>query len=446
MKCDGKRYFAFGGHDKTLYIMNTEFEIVVDIEYEAWVRCTYSIDLTGDKSDELLVGTGEGNCIAYRFDTAEKKLIELMNYPSTGKMNCCVAGDIFQDGSDTLIYGGDNKQIHIFKDFNSTEPLFTLYYDAWVLCCTLGYMKIPNINKPVFGLLVGTKSGQFQFVQIKDNQVDIIWQMFLDSRINDIRIGDVTNDGYNEIIACTDDRFIKIFNSEGERILYIKIPDSRPVSVLIEDIDGDNANEIVVGCANGFLRIYHNLEKESRNFSLKWRKRGENSIKHITYLIDDETKEKHIIYGGYERALVSVRDFEYGKKPKLKITPRIRIPEIPKAKPPVKKITIVKKPKVVEKIAMSKEPTTIEVHDPEQLKKELKLEEKELDLEGLDDVEVAILKYLKEEVLAPAKSKFVADVVAQGFDEGDVLNRINGLKGSKRIKYSQGKPRGWSLF
>ena len=446
MKCDGKRYFAFGGHDKTLYIMSTEFEILVDIEYEAWVRCSYSIDLTGDGSDELLVGTGEGNCIVYRFDTAEKKLIELMNYESSDKMNCCVAGDLFQDGSDTLIYGGDNKQIHIFKDFNSIEPLFTLYYDAWVLCCTLGYIKIPKINKPVFGLLVGTKSGQFQFVQIKNGQVDIIWQMFLDSRINDIKIGDVTHDGYNEIIACTDDKFVKIFNSEGDRIMYINILNSRPVSLMIEDIDGDNANEVVVGCANGFLRIYHNIAKESRKFSLKWRKRGDNSIKHITYLIDDETKEKHIIYGGYERALVSVRDFEWGKKPKLEITPRIRIPELPKAKPSVKKVIIIKKPDVVEKIAMSKEPTTIEIHDPEILKQELKIEEKELDLEGLDEIDVAILTYLKEEVLAPAKSKFVEAVVSKGFDKADVLNHITSLKGSKRIKYSQGKPRGWSLF
>ena len=446
MLCDGVRYFAFGGHDKTLYIMSTEFEILVDIEYEAWVRCSYSIDLTGDGNDELLVGTGDGNCIVYKFDTAEKKLVELMNYEASDKMNCCVAGDLFQDGSDALIYGGDNKQIHIFKDFNSTEPLFTLYYDAWVLCCTLGYLKLPNIKTPVFGLLIGTKSGQFQFVQIKNNQPDILWQMFLHSRINDIKIGDVTNDGYNEIIACTDDKFVKIFNSEGERISYIKIHDSRPVSVLIEDIDGDNANEIVVGCANGFLRIYHNTHKESRKFSLKWRKRGDNSIKHITYLIDEETKEKHIIYGGYERALVSVRDFEWGKKPKLEIIPRIQKPEIPITKPHVKKITIVKKPDVVEKFTILKEPTTIEIHDPEELKKELKTEDKALDLEGLEDIDIAILTYLKVEVLAPAKSKFVEDIISQGFDEPDVLEHITSLKESNKIKYSQGKPRGWSLF
>jgi len=472
MKCGGKIYYAFGGHDKTLYIMNTKFEIVYNIAYDGWVRTSYAADVTGDGSDELLVGTGEGDCFVYHFDISEEKLVEIMKYRITGKINCCVAGDLFRDGTYALVYGGDNKQIVIFKDYSSASPILTTYYDDWVLTCTIGYLKIPKLKHPVYGLLVGTKSGQFQFLQIKDNNIDILYQMFLGSRINCIRIGDVSNDGYNEIVCCTDDSYIKIFNTEGERIRYIKIYDSRPVSLLIEDIDGDGANELTIGCANGFLIIYQNLEENSRNLHLKWKKRGENSIKYITSIIDEETKVRHMIYGGYERVLASIRDFEWGKKPKLQIPKHFTLSEIPRVKlESVKSISIVKHPESIQKISQEKalthkkqvKPTEKEKKDEIPTEKEKKDEiptekekkdeiptEKEINemapSEINDSLDEIILTVLKEKEIVRTKTELVNSIISKGFEKEAIHSSIENLKKKNQIKYSQKPPQGWSVI
>ncbi|GAH16648.1 unnamed protein product, partial [marine sediment metagenome] len=83
-----------------------------------------------------------------------------------------------------------------------------------------------------------------QLIQIKDNLPEIVWNRNFSSQINTIKIGDVINDGLNEIILGADDSTMKILNSEGDLITEIKSEDGRPLSLLIEDIDGDNANEI----------------------------------------------------------------------------------------------------------------------------------------------------------------------------------------------------------
>ena len=72
-----------------------------------------------------------------------------------------------------------------------------------------------------------------------------------------VAIGDVTNDGYHEIVIGTDDSKLNILNSKGESLTTIEIEEGRPISIILDDIDGDNANEIVAGCADGSLRVFH---------------------------------------------------------------------------------------------------------------------------------------------------------------------------------------------
>ena len=101
---------------------------------------------------------------------------------------------------------------------------------------------------------------------------------------------------------------------------------------MIQDIDGDNANEIITGCADGNLRVYHNKNLDSTNFELKWKTKTSSSIKDICSLVDKDQNLTHIIFGGYERTLRNVTDFEWGKKPVLKIPQRFKIPKIPQKK------------------------------------------------------------------------------------------------------------------
>lgn len=418
LNCTDKSYLIFGGHDKALYLMNHDLMILDDITFDGWIRCAYCIDLDGDNCDEVLVGTGDGRFLVLKLDKDREKLVGIMNYKSDGKIICCTAGDFYRDGNIELIFGGEDKTLKIFKNFGSKEPMLTLYYDSWVTSCTLGGLKLPNRTKPIFGLIVGTQSGILQLIQINDNKPDIIWQQNVYSQINDIKVGDVTNDGFNEIIVAADDSYIKIYDSSGNRIRFLKIPKdhsrfkksrlkslNRAKSLLIEDIDGDNANEIVAGCADGSLRVFHNKEKNSKDFELKWTAKFSSSIKDICKFNDDKTKLTHIIFGGYERAIHNITDFEWGKKPIIKIPQRFKIP----------KITLKKS---LEKVKLKRIPTNLREH---------------------------ITTLLEKKGFFLTLDLLIEKLIKKGYSRDEIEEEIEAMKTEKTMRYGKVDVQAWSL-
>ena len=327
LKCGENTYIVFGGHDKTLYLMDQDLNILDSITFDGWVRTTYPIDITKDGCEEILVGAGDGNFLVVKLVKGINKLAGIMNYKSKGKVLSVIAGDFTRDNNIELIYGSEDKTLKIFENIDSTEPIFTLYYDSWVTAVTLGYLKLPDVDIPIYGLLVGTKNGMLQLIQFKENKPDIVWQKDFDSQINTIEVGDVTNNGYYEIIIGTDDSFIRVLNTEGVEIKSIKIEKSRPISLKIIDIDADNAKEIIVGCADGSLYIYHNPHLDSLDIELKWKTSASNSIKIVSSIVNPDDGITNILFGGYDRSIRCISDLECGEKPPLEIPYNIKIPE-----------------------------------------------------------------------------------------------------------------------
>ncbi|MFX1241865.1 MAG: hypothetical protein ACFFA7_11515 [Promethearchaeota archaeon] len=328
LKCKNNNFLVFGGHDKTLYLMDEKMNIVDDRTFDGWCRCSYSIDLDGDGCDEVLVGAGDGNFMVLKLNVDKKKLVGIMRYKSSKRINCCTAGDFTRDRNIELIFGSNDKTLKIFNDIKAKEPKFVLYYDSWVTACTLGFLKLADYENPINGLLIGTKNGIVQLVQFQDNMLDIVWQKNFHTQINDIKVGDVTNDGLNEILLSTDDSFVRILNSEGESIKEISTEEGRPISLLIEDIDGDNAKEIVAGCADGSLKVFQNTSLDSQEFELKWKTKVSTSIKNVCYLTGDDKNIKQIVFGGYDRTIRNITDFEWGQKQSLEIPRKIKVDEI----------------------------------------------------------------------------------------------------------------------
>ena len=327
LKCGDKSYIVFGGHDKTLYLMDESLNILDNITFDGWVRTTHAIDITKDGCEEILVGAGDGNFLVVKLVKGIDKLAGIMNYKSKGKVLSVIAGDFTRDTNIELIYGSEDKTLKIFENIDSTEPKFTLYYDSWVTACTLGYLKLPEVATPIYGLLAGTKNGMLQLIQFKESKLDIIWQKEMGSQINTIEVGDVSNDGYHEIVVGTDDSFVKIFSSSGEELKAIKIEENRPISLKIIDIDGDNAKEIIVGCADGTLNIYHNPKLDSLDIELKWKTSASNSIKIVSSIVNPEDGKINILFGGYDRSIRCISDLECGEKPPLEVPNNINVPE-----------------------------------------------------------------------------------------------------------------------
>ena len=327
LDCGDATYLVFGGHDKTLYLMDNNMNIMDTITFDGWCRCCYPVDITGDGCEEILVGAGDGNFLVVKFVKGLNKLAGIMNYKTFGKVLCVTAGDFTGNGNIELILGGEDKTLKIFENIDSKEPLFTFYYDTWVTSCCLGYLKFPEEKHPFYGLLVGTRTGMLQCIRFTEKNPEIMWQRFLGAQINVIEVGDVLNDGYNEIVIGTDDSYIKILNSEGDKIKYLKTEGGRPITLKIEDIDGDVAKEIVVGCADGSLRVYHNPQLNSEDITLKWKTKISSSIKSIDSRFNRDTELTSIIYGGYDRSIRCITDFEWGKKPILDVPTNMVIPK-----------------------------------------------------------------------------------------------------------------------
>jgi WD40 repeat protein len=307
--------------------MDQDLNILDSITFDGWVRTTHAVDITQDGCEEILVGAGDGNFLVVKLVKGIDKLAGIMNYKSKGKVLCVIAGDFTRDKNIELINGSEDKTLKIFENIDSKEPKYVLYYDSWVTAITLGYLKLPEIDTPIYGLLAGTKNGTLQLIQFKDNKPDIVWQRELGSQINTIEVGDVSNNGYPEIVVGTDDSFIKIFSSEGEELKAIKIEESRPISLKMIDIDADNAKEIIVGCADGSLYIYHNPKLDSLDIELKWRTSASNSIKIVSSIVNPDDGITNILFGGYDRSIRCISDLECGEKTPLEIPYNIKIPE-----------------------------------------------------------------------------------------------------------------------
>lgn len=328
LNCNEKSYLVFGGHDRNLYLMDHNRQIVDSIEFDGWIRCIDTRDIDGDGCDEILSGTGDGNCLVIKVNLEEEKLQGIKHYLTNGKILCCVAGDITRNGQYELIFGGDNNKLIIFKNLSSETPQFIQHYESWVTACDIGLLKLSILQKPIICLIIGTENGLLQLLHIEDENLRIFWHDYLGSKINDIKIGDVNNNGFNEIITCSDDSKIRIYNSEGKVLSSIIIPETRPLSLLVNDIDGDNANEIIAGCADGSLCIYQNNELNSLNFKLKWSAKVKSSIQDISSIAISKESIRQIIFGGYDRTIRNIVDYEWGEKKKIEIPEKITLPKV----------------------------------------------------------------------------------------------------------------------
>jgi len=137
----------------------------------------------------------------------------------------------------------------------------------------------------------------------------------------------------------------------------------------------------------------------STDFELKWKTKVSTSIKHICYRLDREQK-KNIVFGGYDRKIRIVADFEWGDKQPLDIPQQIE----------VQMIEPTEKEKIIDEITKIQEvPTNIREHIFEILLKKEYLKDLATELKNLGYTQDEILEELT--VLKTQKSVVYEKVV-----------------------------------
>jgi hypothetical protein len=145
---------------------------------------------------------------------------------------------------------------------------------------------------------------------------------------------------------------------------------------------------------------------DSKDIELKWKTKVPTSIKNVCYLKGNEPDLKHIIFGGYDRTIRNVTDFEWGKKNILNIPQKMEVPEISESK----------KEKVVEDLSKVKEvPTNIREY---------------------------IFKFLDEKGYS---KELIKDLLNLGYTQEDISDELEIMSTQKSIIYEKVVYPVWSL-
>jgi len=509
LKKNDEMFFVYGGHNRILHLLDKEATQLSAIEFDGWVRCSYPIDISGDERDEVLVGTGDGDMLVLKFDEEKDELVGIFHRKLEGKILCCTAGDINLNGVINFVYGGEGKKVFIFEGIQSNEPQFILYYASWVTALGIGVLKLPDSKKPGNFLIVGTQDGFLQLIQLNNNELEILWQRSLGDKINDIHLGDVFNSGYNEICVACDDSTLKILDCSGDLKKTIEIPEGRPLTLNIDDIDDDKAQELIVGGAHGTLSVFQNEQIDSMDIALKWKTTGKTSIQTICIAYNSQTGTKQIIYGGYDKTIKNITDFEWGKKRGLEIPDGKRL-KFPPLEPIYKEEVVATNLKqvilnlfneklylnlnalindlidfgypselisnIVEELKnnglLSKQKTDNAIwminkdnfdikigHNSERIessKEDLEKSEEIVEQEEGKQVKASqkepksklretIIKFIEKNQPINSKSDLVEEIVKLGYNEENINNIIDLLNDENIITFSRSAPQGWKL-
>ncbi|MDX1798228.1 MAG: hypothetical protein R3255_06230, partial [Candidatus Lokiarchaeia archaeon] len=130
------------------------------------------------------------------------------------------------------------------------------------------------------------------------------------------------------------------------------------------------------------------------------------SIKNVCYLTGEDNNIKHIVFGGYDRTIRNITDFEWGQKQSLEIPQKIKVDEIKESK----------KTDLASEIAKIKEiPTSMREH---------------------------IFNYFQEHGYL---KNLMEELLNQGYSEDAILDEFALLKTQKSVVYEKVTYPVWSL-
>lgn len=259
---------------RRLYILEHNGEIRSNIDLDCSVDARYFpsiINLYDNLNKEIIILCfGEDNPKMLVFNNNGNLIREIdLQYRWNGPLyDAAVLEDINRDGSIEIIYGGwrsgrDNPGSYLVVLNSEGEIL-----DGFPV--QLENVQYSTPNTPAIGNL--DDDGDLEIVVIShrnrgevlsnirtyDSNGELLWSQEIESIVNnDPVIGDLDNDGYNEIIFASEIG-IHILNRFGDYILNLELGDPSPTSqVALGDLDEDDDLEIIFGYDYNLYAIHH---------------------------------------------------------------------------------------------------------------------------------------------------------------------------------------------
>jgi len=197
-------------------------------------------------------------------------------------------------GSNLLkMFSGKNQKFHVAWEYDFDSEIV-----APLVCKKLS----PEAN---FSILVATKDGRVYCLDEADDKVDwffdlkekfgVIESFFVDeTQINSIynapSVGDLNDDGFNEIVVGSDSGNVFVISHDGNLLWKFKTKSRVRSSALLEDVNNDGKKEIVFGSEDKFLYCLTNMGK------LLWKFEAHGAIESSPALLRTHDKNQ-IIFG-----------------------------------------------------------------------------------------------------------------------------------------------------
>ncbi|MHC1591288.1 MAG: FG-GAP-like repeat-containing protein [Candidatus Helarchaeales archaeon] len=240
-------------------------------EYDWFIYDCAAGDLDGDGKAEAVGVSEDATLRVMKGDSGEVlwKLDEDFFYRA---VLTCLITDVNDDGKNEVLCGGCDKKIHVF-DGNGNE-IWTFPSKKWIYT-----IKVADINgNGKKEVIFGSRDRKVHVVDFETRQE--LWQGQFEDQVRHLDVGDITGDGKLEIVATSTDQVLKVFDCEGNELWHHEFEDVDISGIdyrtglfcLLGDINDDGKEEVIAGSEDGSLKVF------DEHGNVLWEKKFSNVV------------------------------------------------------------------------------------------------------------------------------------------------------------------------
>ena len=244
-------------------------------------------DIDNDGMQEIIRAESWNKIDVFDADTKSLKY----SLPTDEDINALYVTDYNKDGIYEILYGdGQWGSIHCINSQTKTELWSIKNPDSGVTSITIAYVENNDSLKVIWGSGCNSTGDEKLYIADINSQKIQYASLDIDGPFYAISVGDVDNDGENEIVAIShqsgDDYYggiVSIFNAKTHELkwqtgeYFFGFTGGYIYNCVISDIDNDGVNEIVVASGevagtiyvidgnNDSMKTYHEYSYENIN-------------------------------------------------------------------------------------------------------------------------------------------------------------------------------------